>query len=129
MRKTIAMILALVMVLSMVPFSAFAAEELTLQMGQNTAQLDGSDAGAVYTWIATETGKLTVTMPEDAENGWEYSVSNSNSTGSVKTYYSDGWDNDLEDYTDVVYSQTLDVTKDDVITVKVNTLSDFETLE
>ena len=129
MKRSLSLVLALIMVISMIPFSAFAAGVQTLVIGENTAVLDGSDEGAVYTWTAEDTGTLTITMPEDAENGWEYSVSNSNATGSVKTYYSDGWDNDLEDYADIVYSQTLDVTKDDVITVKVNTLSDFETLE
>ncbi|MBQ6839593.1 MAG: hypothetical protein IJO45_02755, partial [Oscillospiraceae bacterium] len=129
MKKIIAMILALVMVLSMVPFAAFAAEELTLQMGQNTATLTGSEDGVTYTWTAEDSGTLTITMPENAENGWEYSVSNSNATGSVKTYYSDGYDAETDTMGDVVYSQTMDVTKDDVITVWVNTLGDPETYE
>ena len=62
MKKIIAMILALVMVLSMVPFAAFAAEELTLQMGQNTATLTGSEDGVTYTWTAEDSGTLTITM-------------------------------------------------------------------
>ena len=74
MKKTLSLLLALVMVLSLVPFGAFAAETLTLAIGENTAVLDGSDAGLEYTWEAPENGTLTITMPEDAENGWEYSV-------------------------------------------------------
>ena len=118
MKRTFAMLLALVMVLSMVPFAAFAAvTPQPLTIGENTAVLTGSEDGVEFSWTAPETGTLTVTMPEpNADYVWEYYVDNEMDEASPETHYGDGYENDGVP----VVAETIDVTKDDEVLVYVN---------
>lgn len=81
-----------------------------LNIGANSAKLDAGTQGYFYTWIATGTGDLTITMDASNASGWNFNLYNLN------TY----------SMTDIMTTQdgntaTLAVNAGDEVQVTVNT--------
>jgi len=82
-----------------------------LVLGSNTAVIaEGNNQGYYFTWTATETGALVITMPE---GGWMYTVNN-------MTTYVYG-DQQWSDSDPVVNPAVVAVTEGDVIQIIVST--------
>ena len=119
-KRIVAMVLALVMIMTLLPMGVWAEEidllgsasnPADLTIGENTATLEAGDTdGYTYAYTAAEDGILTVVMPRGS---WKYSIRNVTTDESVGPFtYNDD---------EVISVGTMELAAGDVVHVNVST--------